>query len=208
MKRHRLRLGKNSAAEPQGPQCPHAAGRPFETIIKTTKKPKTKPKTERTSPLEPSPPQKLKVKQKPVDFWGVGWCFARGRGLGGGGVGCVSWPRRPVAGGKRKILAAEAGAVAPRSRTPPRRGRGTRGGGMRAGSIPVPWAAAGMQPAAWRGPRESAILHVGCLKWWLPPFFLPLSATVSARMHPRGGEGEGPRPPAREGAGEREPRWN
>lgn len=24
-----------------------------------------------------------------------------------------------------------------------------------------------------QGERESAILHVGCLKWWLPPFFFP-----------------------------------
>lgn len=42
-------------------------------------------------------------------------------------------------------------------------------------------------------PRQSAILHVSCLKWWLPPFFPP-PAPASARMHPQGGEGQGRSP--------------
>lgn len=102
---------------------------------------------------------------------------------------------KTMAGGRREITAV-VGPVAPNA---PRHGCGTQGRDPSPGCC----GDAADRVARTRGEGESAILRVGCLKWWLSPFYLficffPLSATVSAR-----GEGgkERPWPPVCEGRG-------
>lgn len=147
------------------------------------------------------PSAKTEDETKGGQFLGVGQCFACGRGRFVAATPCAE----TIAGGKRKIPTAKAGTNAPQSQTP--RGEDAVPEAPWAGSIPGPhpWDAAGMQQTAWRGPRGKRIGHFThrLPKMVAPTFFFPLSATVSARMHPRGGEGEGPQPPAREGTGNR-----